>query len=1154
MNLAQSVPDIGSPVNPVLGANVLAGDEDLDFILDGPLPLEWQRHYYSTNMHEGWFGRGWSSRLEVKLEAVPDVSGQVVDYVNCIDMFGRRIKFPPLSLGEKFFSPKERLTLARTEKGQYHLSTPEGLTYWFNDRIQAIYRLASIVDRNGNAIHLEYGDAIGKFETVYISCSGKQQLELIFRNLRLSEILERRLSSEPGQHLLLMKYEYTLDGDLRRVINRANECVRMFGYDTQRLMNYQVYAIVFEAWYEYRGSGEESVVIRHWDNVGQSWTFDYHPTHTIVTDQDGRISFYHVDANQRWTGYTDPLGRFIRYGIDQHGNLRAVVDPVENVTETLFDDRSNPIEHSDAAGAVTTFKWHPTMPLLIAITDPLNRVMRYEYDERGNLVLETDPAGGETRYILDARGLIVAIVDANGRTSRLRYNDRGQVIEEIDCSGQGVRYDYDDGGLLVCITDALNQKTTYAYDAIGRLQRETRPDGGYEDYTYDTSGRLVKLTNALGATAQFRYAPDGLVIEEINALGRSLAYRYDSCRRLAELVNENGARYQFFYDVLDRLVEECRFDGTRSRYEYDTAGQMVQSIDEQNSPDVIVTYYRRDPLGRVLEKATPSLRCTFKYDAAGQLIEARDAQVQVNIKYDKAGQVVEESLITPTEARVVRFTYDPVGNRLSTILPDDTKLSTLYYGCGHAHQIRINDQSIGDIERDVLHREVGRSQGKLTTSWRYSSGGHLLEQRAYASGLQLDSELQEINRSYSYDFEGRLISAIDRGKHLSYGYDAIDRLTRFNDEAYIFDPAHNMVSASGSPSAPVSILDNRVTAYEDTQYRYDAHGRVIEKRIGEKVLIQFTWDDWHRLVESSTNDHRGRLTTQYVYDPLGRRIVKRSEEGVVGYTWDEDMLLEQHDGRHAFIFVYEQDSFVPLAQVVKTIGLGNQDTTLYYYHCDQVGLPRELTNGEGEIVWEGSFRGWGRLSSQRLGAKFLWQEQVMPVSTVRYQGQLCDEETGLYYNLMRYYDPDWGRFVSRDPIGLIGGLNEYLYVPNPTGWIDPWGLTGTYIMSGGRKVNYVGKGAMKRSKQSARQRLGGCQKTVVTHSDYGDNEMGFMVEHLIMVARNARLSKDWANSPKLDSPGKKKYAKATSARQDAANAKAKALMKKHDAEKKACGL
>ncbi|MCV5632456.1 RHS repeat-associated core domain-containing protein, partial [Escherichia coli] len=59
---------------------------------------------------------------------------------------------------------------------------------------------------------------------------------------------------------------------------------------------------------------------------------------------------------------------------------------------------------------------------------------------------------------------------------------------------------------------------------------------------------------------------------------------------------------------------------------------------------------------------------------------------------------------------------------------------------------------------------------------------------------------------------------------------------------------------------------------------------------------------------------------------------------------------------------------------------------------------------------------------------------------LRLPGQYYDEETGLHYNLFRYYAPECGRFISQDPISIRGGLNLYRYAPNPISWIDPLGL------------------------------------------------------------------------------------------------------------------
>jgi RHS repeat-associated protein len=58
---------------------------------------------------------------------------------------------------------------------------------------------------------------------------------------------------------------------------------------------------------------------------------------------------------------------------------------------------------------------------------------------------------------------------------------------------------------------------------------------------------------------------------------------------------------------------------------------------------------------------------------------------------------------------------------------------------------------------------------------------------------------------------------------------------------------------------------------------------------------------------------------------------------------------------------------------------------------------------------------------------------------LRFQGQYQDGETDLYYNYHRYYDPDTGRYLTPDPLGLHGGENQFQYAPSPTAWVDPWG-------------------------------------------------------------------------------------------------------------------
>ena len=141
------------------------------------------------------------------------------------------------------------------------------------------------------------------------------------------------------------------------------------------------------------------------------------------------------------------------------------------------------------------------------------------------------------------------------------------------------------------------------------------------------------------------------------------------------------------------------------------------------------------------------------------------------------------------------------------------------------------------------------------------------------------------------------------------------------------------------------------------------------------------------------------------------------------------MIQESSADKRQSLYLYtDEGSYEPLARIDTD---GNQEQHIRYFHTDLNGMPEELTDEAGEIVWECSYQLWGK-PIQEIAHTEIQQN-------LRYQGQYLDRETGLHYNTFRYYDPDIGRFTQPDPIGLAGGLNLYQYAPNAFMWIDPWG-------------------------------------------------------------------------------------------------------------------
>ncbi|MGP2898502.1 RHS repeat-associated core domain-containing protein, partial [Serratia marcescens] len=112
----------------------------------------------------------------------------------------------------------------------------------------------------------------------------------------------------------------------------------------------------------------------------------------------------------------------------------------------------------------------------------------------------------------------------------------------------------------------------------------------------------------------------------------------------------------------------------------------------------------------------------------------------------------------------------------------------------------------------------------------------------------------------------------------------------------------------------------------------------------------------------------------------------------------------------------------------------------YWYHTDLNSAPLEVTDAAGNLCWSGQYDTFGKLQGQTVAgaAKRQGAQYQQPL---RYAGQYQDDESGLHYNLFRYYEPEVGRFTTQDPIGLRGGLNLYQDAPNPLMWVDPLGLS-----------------------------------------------------------------------------------------------------------------
>ncbi|ANC81920.1 hypothetical protein KKK_13195 [Pseudomonas putida B6-2] len=254
---------------------------------------------------------------------------------------------------------------------------------------------------------------------------------------------------------------------------------------------------------------------------------------------------------------------------------------------------------------------------------------------------------------------------------------------------------------------------------------------------------------------------------------------------------------------------------------------------------------------------------------------------------------------------------------------------------------------ISDMERDDLHREVYRTQGKLTSCFGYDAMGRkawqfastlpadklsLVHNTGINTSLLVEHAYNPIHRRYQYDPAGELVRTLDKLRgEIKYEYEANGQLrsrdtgSLIGSEEFRYDPAANRLDFNARQFDKVK--DNRIKQWRDQEYRHDPWGNLIEKRSGHSKLQHFSYDCENRLVRAETLVN-GKLESQgeYRYDSLGRRIAKQAEiNGEVEqkrFLWQGLRMLREETPRQRILYLYEPGSYAPLARIDQVEGEG----------------------------------------------------------------------------------------------------------------------------------------------------------------------------------------------------------------------------------------
>ncbi|MCI3943271.1 type IV secretion protein Rhs [Pseudomonas syringae] len=1046
----------GNPVDTTTGRKLLI--DESDFSLPGLMPIEWTRFYASDLNVDSVLGKGWVLPWEQSLR-------RKGSFLYLSDNQGRSVPFVTLDYNERIYNAQEQLYLVRTNGGHYLLQTLDNVFYYFGevpDDNQPV-TLQRIENAFGHFLHfVRSEDGI----LTDICATGGQRVHLHYDEVtrRLSTV-KRIVDGEAVE--TLVRYGYDSNGQLNSVYNRNGDSVRNFSY-TDSLMTRHANALGLSCEYRWEVLGDKPRVVEHWTSDGEHFHFDYdlEARQTRVTDVLGRHADVTYNKDRRVVASTDFGGQQYHIDLDDTGNITGLTLPDGNQLGFEYDDLSRLTAETDPLGRTTRFQHHYKTTLVKQVTYPDGALWQARYDDRGNLVAEIDAMGHKTEYLNSEDGLPHTIIDATHKSKYLWWNNLAQVERFQDCSGKSTYYRYDERQQLVAVTDALNNTTTLERKPGGEVLCIHHTDGSRERFTYNAHGQVLTHTNGKDQTTHLSRNARGLPTRRQDPKGLMVAYQYDKAMRLTALTNENDATYTFAYDNADHLIEEKRIDQLTRRFSYNLGGHLTQVEEtghgEKGERPQRSTHFERDPIGRLLARLNDDARQDFTYDDSDRLLSIQRTPTdggrklgvsaeKLEFSYDILGRLTQET--SPQGA--LTYDYDPLSNLTTLTLPTGQHLNHLYYGSGHLHQLNLDGQLISDMERDDLHREIYRTQGKLTSCFGYDALGRKAWQYATTLPAEKLSQIQNplikperyvehtynpIHRRYEYDLAGELSRTLDKLRgEVSYEYEANGRLLeqnpekRFEGEAYRYDAAGNRLNFNTSRFDRVQ--DNRLKQWSHNEYKYDAWGNLVEKIVGIVRWQTFTYDSENRLVKTETMaNSQVESTSSYQYDSLGRRVAKHSD--IKGQTdqkrflWQGLRMLREESPEQSSLYLYEPGSYAPLARVDQREGeTGNR---VYYFHTDQIGTPLEMTDAEGQIVWQAKYRPWGAI--EKLVVNEVEQN-------LRFQGQYFDVETGLHYNTFRYYDPEIGRFITQDPIGLSGGDNLYLYAPNPIRWTDALGWT-----------------------------------------------------------------------------------------------------------------
>jgi RHS repeat-associated protein len=821
-------------------------------------------------------------------------------------------------------------------------------------------------------------------------------------------------------------------------------------------------------WYVYPGQvdqGDESsntmpatpsVVTRYVNNGGTAAAQEY---------------LYQYNGYGKVTNYTDPNGRVFTYTYAANGqDLLNVQDSNSEILSSYtYDSSHDPLTYKDASGQMWNYSYN-NAGQITSSSAPMGETTKYNYDSNGHLISVVPPQPGSTvTYTYDPVGRVHTQTDTAHGTMTYTYDnlDRVTEVSYSDGTSETYRYTYLD---LTTYKDRQNRTTTYTYDGDRHMTSVMDPKSQMTQFGWCSCGSLASMTDPSGNETAWNRDFEGRVTQKIYPDGSNTTYNWD--QNGSQLLSVQDARNEFTnytYD-LDNELETVAYSGpvtgtSNVDFSYDPTLPRLTSMSDGTG----TTNYSYYPIGstgggHVQTVASPvgtaTANITYVYDNDG-----RTAKRSIDSNSENYIYTNDELTAVSNPLGAFGYSYDPNTSNLTQITyPNGQKTNMTYYQPG-------NPLGAGRLET-LTNLGAGTTSGQTLSSFSYSytQAGDIstwtqqldntpADSHTYTMGYDKDSELTSATLSsgtkgfdgltankgvtFGYDASGNRTSEQTSTYTNTFGKNSLNQLTGItpnpipvqgstNKPANVFvngqgvtEDTNNNFSGSVTPVGGSTPMTIRAMASDGTQatqtnhvlstqaYTYDANGSISSDN-----MYSYTYDANNRLIQVNFLNPQPATkpdTVQMTYDGLGRRVAITELHGTTVITATTDVWCGSD--------VCQERDITGHTVTKQFFSLGEQVSgTNYYFACDYLGSIREMTDASGVVHANYDYDAFGRQTklSGDLDSDFGF-------TAFGIEKTLCLDLT--YF---RVYDPEKGRWLTRDPMGENVGFNLYGYVDNNT--------------------------------------------------------------------------------------------------------------------------